>query len=189
MSDSYSDNGIVKVDYAINSRNNLAARYFGGTDAQTAPVGSPYHDYYQVAPSRMHNFSIVLNSVINPKLVAQTLVGVNYFKQTFGDFNTGFNPIAAGLITGVTETTLSGAPNISINGFDATGLTPPLGRIDTTGHLTETLSYTTGKNQIRFGGEIRRARLDVFYQRNSRGRSRLMARKGHGQRTWRYPAI
>ena len=78
MSDSYSDNGIVKVDYAINSRNNLAARYFGGTDAQTAPVGSPYHDYYQVAPSRMHNFSIVLNSVINPKLVAQTLVGVNY---------------------------------------------------------------------------------------------------------------
>ncbi|MCU1259308.1 MAG: TonB-dependent receptor plug, partial [Bryobacterales bacterium] len=41
--------------------------------------------------------------------------------------------------------------------------------IDTTGHLTETLSYNTGAHQIRFGGEYRRAQLDVFYQRNARG--------------------
>lgn len=168
-SNNYSDNGIGKIDYVINEKNNLAFRYFVGTGAQTAPVGSPYVDYYQVAPSRMHNFSLVWNSVLTPKLVAQTLLGVNYFKQTFNDFNTGFNPVALGLNTGVTNPTLLGAPNININGFDGVGLTPPLGRIDTTGHITETLSFTTGKHQYRFGGEYRNAHLDVFYQRNARG--------------------
>jgi hypothetical protein len=168
-SDNYSDNGIGKIDYVINSKNNLAFRYFVGTGAQTAPVGSPYKDYYQVAPSRMHNFSLVLNSVIAPNFVAQTLLGVNYFKQTFNDFNTGFNPVALGLNTGIVSPGLSGSPDIAINGFDEIGLTPPLGRIDTTGHITETLSYNTGAHQLRFGGEYRRAQLDVFYQRNARG--------------------
>jgi hypothetical protein len=168
-SDNYSDNGIGKIDYIINKKNNLAFRYFVGTGKQTAPVGSPYLDYYQVAPSRMHNFSLVHNSVITPKLVNQLLAGVNYFKQVFVDFNTGFNPVAAGLNTGVTNPTLSGSPDITIAGFDEIGLTPPLGRIDTTGHLTETLSYTTSSHQFRFGGEYRRSRGDVFYERNARG--------------------
>ncbi len=168
-SNNYSDNGIAKIDYVINSKNNLAFRWFAGTGAQTAPVGSAFVDYYQVAPSRMQNYSLVLNSVITNKLVSQTLFGVNYFKQTFNDFNTGFNPVAAGLNTGVTNPGLTGSPDIAISGFDEIGLTPPLGRIDTTGHITETASYTSGKHQLRFGGEYRRAVLDVFYQRNARG--------------------
>jgi hypothetical protein len=168
-SNNYSDNGIGKIDYQINDKNSLAFRYFVGTGAQTAPVGSPYHEYYQVAPSRMQNYSLVLNSVITTKLVNQLLLGVNYFKQTFNDFDTGFNPVAAGLNTGVTSQTLLGSPDISISGFDEIGLTPPLGRIDTTGHITESLSYLTGRHQLRFGGEYRRARLDVFYARNARG--------------------
>ena len=117
----------------------------------------------------MQNYSVVFNSVLTPKFVSQTLPGVNYFKQTFQDFNTGFSPIGAGLNTGVTNAGLSGAPTITHQRFDTIGLTSPLGRIDTTGHVTETLSYTTGKHQYRFGGEYRRAVLDVFYQRNARG--------------------
>ena len=168
-SDNYSDNGIGKIDYLINDKHNVAFRYFVGTGQQTAPVGSPYHEYYQVAPSRMHNFSLVYNWVITPKLVNQVLAGVNYFKQVFVDFDTSFNPVANGLNTGVTNPTLLGAPDILISGFDEIGLTPPLGRIDTTGHLNETLTYTTGPHQFRFGGEYRRSRGDIFYNRNGRG--------------------
>jgi hypothetical protein len=168
-SDNFSDNGIGKIDYVINSKNNLAFRYFAGTGSQTAPVGSPYHEYYQVAPSRMHNFSLVYNTVFSGHLVNQVLAGVNYFKQTFNDFDTSFNAVAAGLNTGVTNPSLSGSPDIAISGFDEIGLTPPLGRIDTTGHIDDTLTYTTGKHQLRFGGEYRRSRMDVFYQRNARG--------------------
>ncbi len=167
ISNSY--NGIIKIDHIFNERNNIAFRYFGGTGSQTEAVGSAIPYYYQVAPSRMHNFSLVYNEVLSPRFVAQTLAGVNYFKQVFNDANAGFDIPALGLNTGVTNPSLFGSPDITINGFDEIGLTPPLGRIDTTGHIDETFTYTAGTHQFRFGGEYRRARLDVFYERNKRG--------------------
>jgi hypothetical protein len=166
-SDSY--NGIVKVDHIFNERNNVAFRYFGGTGSQTSAAGSAVPYYYQVAPSRMHNFSFVYNAVISPRFVSQMLAGVNYFKQVFNDANTGFNIPALGLNTGVTNPSLYGSPDIVISGFDEIGVTPPLGRIDTTGHINETFTYTAGTHQFRFGAEYRRTRLDVFYERNARG--------------------
>ncbi len=175
-SDSY--NGIVKLDLIFNERNNIAVRYFGGTGSQTAPVGSVVPYYFQVAPSRMHNFSLVYNGVVSPKFVTQTTAGVNYFKQVFDDATTGFNVVALGLNTGVTNPFLFGAPRLNISGFDNTGLTPPLGRIDTTGHLNEVMTYTAGTHTIRFGGEYRRARLDVFYDRNGRGRFNFNGSQG-----------
>lgn len=167
LSDSY--NGIIKLDHQFNERNNIAFRYFGGTGSQTEYIGSAIPYYFQVAPSRMHNFSLVYNLVVSPRFVAQTLAGVNYFKQVFGDANHGFDMPALGFNTGVTNPTDFGSPNITITGFDATGLTPPLGRIDTTGHIDQTFTYTTGAHAIRFGGEYRRSRLDVFYDANAPG--------------------
>ena len=72
-------------------------------------------------------------------------------------------------MTGVTNPTDFGSPNITISGFDATGLTPPLGRIDTTGHIDQTFTYTVGSHQFRFGGDYRYSRLDVFYDANAPG--------------------
>ncbi len=166
--DSY--NGIVKIDHRFSDNHTISGRYFGGTGKQIADSGSPYKEYFQVAPSRMHNISIVQNSVFGARLVNQITVGVNYFKQTFNDFDTSANPVAIGLNTGVTEATLLGAPTTSISGFAGVGQTQPLGRIDTTGHLVENLSYTIGRHQLKVGGEFRRARLDVFYDTNKRGR-------------------
>jgi hypothetical protein len=161
ISNSY--NGIAKVDYIFDERNNVSFRWFGGTGAQTEYVGSAMPYYFQTAPSRMQNYNLVYNSVINPHFVSQTLLGVNYFKQVFGDATAGFNMVALGFNTGVTDPSLFYAPNMTIRGFDATGETPPLGRIDTTGQLNQIFTYTEGKHQFRFGGGYRRAQLDVFY--------------------------
>ncbi len=161
LSNSY--NGVIKLDHYFNSRNNIALRYFGGTGNQVEYVGSAMPYYFQAAPSRMHNFSLVYNTVITPRLVAQTLVGVNYFLQIFNDSNHGFDMASIGMETGVTDPTDYGSPNINISGFDSTGLTPPLGRIDTTGHIDQTFTYTVGSHQFRFGGDYRYSRLDVFY--------------------------
>src|SRR5580693_7464824 len=167
LSNSY--NGVIKLDHQFNERNNLAIRYFGGTGNQTESVGSAMPYYFQAAPSRMHNFSLVYNAVITPRFVAQTLLGVNYFKQAFGDANHGFDMPAIGLNTGVTDPADFGSPNINISGFDSTGLTPPLGRIDTTGHVDQTFTYTVGSHQFRFGGDYRYSRLDLFYDSNAPG--------------------
>jgi hypothetical protein len=164
-------NGIIKVDHQINSKNNLAVRYFGGTGKQTALVNSsaPYEQYYQVAPIWVHNYSVVLNSVLTPRLVNQVVLGVNYFKQTFNDNDTSAIPGAIGLNTGVTDPALSGAPTINISGFAIVGATQPTGRIDTVGHVIDTLSYNIGRHQIKVGGEFRRAAYNVFYRSNQRG--------------------
>lgn len=166
--DSY--NGIIKLDHRFNQNHSVSARYFGGTGAQTAPSGSALAEYFQVAPSRMHNVSVVLNSVLTPRMVNQLTLGTNFFLQVFNDADTSIDPNALGLVTGVTESYLRGAPTTTINGFTPVGVTQPLGRIDTTGHLVDNLSYTVGRHQLKIGGEYRRALLDVFYDTNKRGR-------------------
>ena len=167
LSNSY--NGVIKLDHQFNEKNNIAIRYFGGTGNQTEYIGSALPDYFQICPSRMHNFSLVYNAVISPALVAQTTVGVNYFKQVFDDANHGFDMASIGFDTGVTNPSDYGSPNINISGFDSTGLTPPLGRIDTTGHIDQTFTYTVSSHQFRFGGDYRYSRLDVFYDANAPG--------------------
>ena len=166
--DSY--NGIGKLDYAVSSKHNLSVRYFGGTGKQIAEAGVPYREYFQIAPSRMHNVAVNLTSTLSPRVVNQVLLGANYFLQTFGDLDTSQNPIAAGLNTGVPQDgTLKGSPTLRITNFTGASATQPLGRIDTTGHVTENLSWTAGRHQLKFGGEFRRAHFDVFYDTNKRG--------------------
>src|SRR5262245_16439715 len=48
-------NGIIKLDHTFNDKHSISARYFGGTGTQTADVGSHLRDFFQVAPSHMHN--------------------------------------------------------------------------------------------------------------------------------------
>ncbi len=83
--------------------------------------------------------------------------------------NYRFDPVKAGLNTGVTEDSLRGSPYIRIGNFNGASATQPLGRIDTTSHITENLSISMGKHQIKVGGEYRRAVLDVFYDTNKKG--------------------
>ncbi len=166
-----SDNGVMRLDHAFSSKHTLSARVFLGTGEATAFAGSVYKEYFQAVPSRQPNYALQLNSVLTSRLVNQLLVGVNFFQQRFDDADHGQNLPALGFNTGVTNSGDFGAPNMEISGFTNGGVgeTPKLGRTDTTGHLTNNLSYNMGAHSLKFGGEIRRSRLDVYYQRSVRG--------------------
>jgi hypothetical protein len=175
----YSYNGLGRIDYKINDKNQLSFHYFSGEGNQVAPVGgsalseaaSELKYYYEVAPIHVSNYSLILNTVVTSKLSNELLAGVNYFRQIFSDENNGFKVSQYGLVLfpGFDATGLTGAPNIQISGFDGVGQTPPEGREDITGHLTDVLSYTVGRHQYRFGGEFRRAQLEEFYHRHGLG--------------------
>ena len=150
---------MAKIDYAFNERNTLTAHWFAGQGNQVAPVGSSLLYYYEVAPIHVQNYAIVYNRVISNSIANQLLLGVNYFNQVFNDFETNFDAASLGLVTG---STLPGAPNIKIRGFDPIGETPPEGRNDITGHLTDDLSWTVGKHQFKFGGEFARRSWTSF---------------------------
>src|SRR5215831_1411607 len=162
-------NAIIKLDHRFNDSHSIAARYMGSTGTQIADVGSHFKDFFQAAPMHVHNFSVVENSIISPRLVNQVTLGTNYFLQTFQDNNLNFNPLAMGLNTSVTGSNQIGSPTINITGFDYVGATQPAGRIDVTGHITNNLSYTIGRHQLKLGGEYRRSVLDVAYFNNVRG--------------------
>jgi hypothetical protein len=164
----YSYNGVVKVDHKINENNTVSFRWFSGEGNQVAPVGSNLKDYYEVAPIHVQNYALIYNSVFSPAISNQLLLGVNSFNQVFHDFDNSFDTRSLGLYLSPSET-FEGAPNLFILGFDQTGLTPPGGRIDITGHATDTLSYMVGKHQYRFGGEYRKAQVNEFYHLHALG--------------------
>jgi len=178
----FSNNGVAKIDHNFNPNEHLSFHYFVGEGSQSQPPGaslalatasSNLGYYFEVAPIHIENYSLVLNSVFTPKLTNQILFGVSYFRQIFHDANNTFSEQGLGLFTSPDALRdgqpIPGAPNVEISGFDQVGITPPEGRNDITGHLTDIISYTTGKHQFRFGGEVRQGRVDEFYFRRSLG--------------------
>jgi len=182
----YSFNGVAKVDYNFNEKNHLSVRGFIGQGSQTAPLGastalavasSNLSYYFEKAPIHVQNWAAVFNSTLTPRLTNQVLFGVNSFYQTFRDANASFDTKAAGLYLSpdalISGQPILGSPNIIIGNsggsFEQVGITPPEGRNDVTGVLTDILSYTSGRHQLRFGGEVRQGRVDEFYYRHSLG--------------------
>ncbi|MCU1225014.1 MAG: Oar protein [Edaphobacter sp.] len=178
----HSFNGVIKLDYNITDKDRLSARWFVGQGTQTAPTSSDLTPYFENAPIHVQNYSIIYNRIISPSMANQLSAGVSYFNQVFSDFDTSFNPIGLGLNTGITDPALPGSPHLVIGptgsgsgltagntGFDPTGVTAPSGRNDITGHLDDDLTWTKGAHQLHFGGEIRQAQVDDFYQTGQRG--------------------
>ncbi len=166
----YSYNAVGKVDYTINPKHSLALRMFGGQGNQTAYVGTYDPYFFETAPIRVFNWSAVVNSVITQRFTNQVLMGVNYFNQFFYDANHKIDPTSFGFNTGVAQPLLSGAPGIKISGFDnLQNATPPSGRNDVTGQVSDSASLVQGKHQYRFSGEFRRGYVNEFYHRKTRG--------------------
>lgn len=165
----YSYNGVIKLDHTFSQRHNISGRAFLGQGNQTAPVSqsavNPW--YFEVAPIHVYNYSVADNFVFSPRVTNSVTIGVNYFNQTFSDAKTGFGDLpSAGFVTG---SPFVNAPNIKIQGFEATGNTPPEGRNDITGHLDDAVNWTIGKHQLRLGGEYRQMQLNEFYWRHATG--------------------
>src|SRR5579871_2947114 len=178
----YSYNGVIKLDHNFNDKHHFSIRWFGGQGDQIAPLGGsaalatassndPY--YFEKAPIHVYNYAATLNSVLTPRMTNQILFGVNYFNQVFNDANHSFNTSSYGLDLSpdalIQGKPILGAPTLQIAGFEQVGITPPEGRNDITGMLTDIVSYNVGKHQFRFGGEFRQGHVDEFYFRHSLG--------------------
>jgi Carboxypeptidase regulatory-like domain len=178
----HSFNGIAKLDEQLTDKDHISASWFVGQGTQTAPTSSALAPYFENAPIHVQNYSLVYNRVLTTSITNQVSAGVSYFNQVFSDADTKFDPVGLGLNTGVTDPALAGSPHLIIgptaasvgltaggSGFDPLGVTAPSGRNDITGHLNDTLAWTKGAHQFKFGGEFRQAQVDDFYQTGERG--------------------
>jgi hypothetical protein len=167
----YSHNIVTHLDHNFSDKSHLSAIWYFGQGYADAPscvfVCSYLPEYFQTVPSHIQNYNTVWNYTLRPNLSNQLAAGVNYFMQDFADLNHSQNPLTlAGLNTGAS---LSGSPQIAINGFDSIGVTPTSGRNDISGQIADTISWTVGKHQFRFGAEYRRAYIDLYYNWGARG--------------------
>jgi len=167
----YSHNAVVHLDHNFTDKSHLSAIWYFGQGYADAPscifVCSYLPEYFQTVPSHIQNFNTVWNYTLRPNLSNQVAAGASFFTQAFADEVHSQNPLTlAGLNTGAS---LAGAPQIAINGFDSIGVTPTSGRNDISGQIADTLSWTTGRHQFRFGVEYRRAYIDLYYNWGARG--------------------
>jgi hypothetical protein len=163
-------NGIIKLDHTFSSRQTLSLRYLGTTGTQTAPEGSDYAEYFQTAPTHIHNFSLTEQWIPTAHIVNQLTLGTNYFMQEFNDADQGFYPQTnAGLNLGVSGNIAAGSPTIYVGAFDYVGATQPDGRVDVTGHITDSLHWDFGRHALKFGGEFRRTYADQMAYDGTRG--------------------
>ena len=167
----YSHNVVGHLDHNFSDRSHLSAIYYFGQGYAAAPdcvfVCGYLPEYFQEVPSHIQNYNTVWNYSIHPNLTNQLAAGVSYFTQAFSDANHSQDTLTlAGLNTGAA---ITGAPQLTINGFDSIGITPTSGRNDISGQIADTLSWTVGKHQVRFGVEYRRAFIDLYYNWGGRG--------------------
>jgi hypothetical protein len=171
----YSNNVMAKFDQTLNQKNRLSERWYYGEGSQTAPLSTSQNPwYYQVAGERVDNMAVTLNTALSSRVSNQILAGVDFFNQPFTDQNPNNGAAGAGFIVGLGPGNTYGQPAIAISGFDGTGGTSIQSRRDLAGHLTETLTYSLGRHQLRLGAEYRRTQ--IYAQATGRGSSGILTR-------------
>jgi len=163
----YSHNLVVHLDHSLSDKSHLSAIWYWGQGYADGYAGSLLSNYFQVVPSHNENFNVTWNYNLRPNLTNQVSTGANFFTQGFADQVHTQNLLTlAGLNTGAG---ITGAPDIQINGFDQIGVTPTSGRNDIMAQISDILTWTVGKHQIRAGVDYRRAYIDLYYNFGGRG--------------------
>jgi len=163
----YSHNLVLHLDHSFSEKSHLSAIWYWGQGYADGYAGSLLSNYFQVVPSHNENYNVTWNYNLRPNLTNQVSAGANFFVQGFADQVHTQNLLTlAGLNTGAG---ITGAPDIQINGFDQIGVTPTSGRNDIMARISDIVTWTVGKHQIRFGVDYRRAYIDLYYNFGGRG--------------------
>ncbi len=165
------DNGLVKVDHRFSARFNLNGRYVYGQGGQffplTSGVGSPLAPYQTVVPTRVQLAGLNFSQVYSVRLVNETRLGYNRFKQLFAPLDADFDPASIGLVTAA-----KALPVITVGSFVPLGAssTVPRGRVSSGYQFVDNTTYIFGGHTLKWGGEFRRALIASYNDVNSRGR-------------------
>jgi len=170
------DNVVAKTDYHLNDHHMLSARFFySNTDLvemDTIPIRP---DWRSTTAPVTQVFGLDWTWTPNSAWVNDARFSYDSFNEAIFPLDHNVNPLSYGLKTGVTNPMLFGMPRINpgTDEFDYMGGNSgwPL---ETTPSATyswsDTASYTSGRNTLRFGAEFRYGHVDYFRATEGRGR-------------------
>ena len=168
------DNVVGKVDYRLNDRNSISGTYFFGNNSGTVEDFPELQDRWR---SKIHTRAQVVggNWIWTPsaRWVNEFRAGYNRLYQPTlpGDLNTPAS--AYGLDTGVSGPFTGGLPRIGFGGYFFPGLGgfkwPKFQGPDSITQFVDHVSYTAGKNSIKFGGDLHYNKVKNAAYGNARG--------------------
>jgi hypothetical protein len=167
-------NAIGKVDFNVNQNNRISGMYFFGNNSGTV---EDFPEYQSKWRSKIHTRAQVVGGSWtwnpSPRWVNEARVGYNRLYQPTlpGDLNTPAS--SYGLDTGVSGPFTGGLPRIGFGGYFFPGLGgfkwPKFQGPDSIIQLIDHVSYTAGRNSMKFGGELHRSDVTNAAYGNARG--------------------
>src|SRR5438309_4985994 len=171
------DNGLIKLDYALNQRNAITGRYFIGDSVQTErdiPVLRP--EWQSQAVTRAQVLGANWIFTISPRWINEAKFGFNRFNQSILTVDANVPPTKYGINTGVTAPINYGMPEIAVSGFISLGGNhgwPLLTTPNQTFQFADNISYNRGKHALKVGGEFRHGSTDNIRDRYGKSRIRF----------------
>ena len=179
------DSMIAKIDYNMNSSNQISGRYFFGNSHQSFPLGvgggNNLPNTNTTAPIRTQLVSLSWVKTVSPEQVNEARFGWNRYRNgffpqdapIFGDPNVSLGLNTLDLLG--QNTALSrdfGLPTIEVGGLASLGssaFSNPRNRVDSNYQFFDNFSWKLSRHQIKFGGEFRRTTVNSFNDLVGRG--------------------
>ncbi len=164
----FNDNqGSFRIDHRISDKNLLYGRYRANTQAssgtgQVTPAGLT-----NVVETKTQAATIVLNSILTNKLSNEARVAWTRFDSSTNAQDPAAETIPSIEIAGLGLNGFNAAANRTAIGL---GVNLPQFRINDTYQITDSMSYTTGNHNFKFGIDARRTDVKSFFFPTVRGR-------------------
>ncbi len=169
------DNLVAKTDFALSSRHILSGRFIYANTNQTEEDTIPLRPEWLSTTSPITKvFGVSLASNLSSAWSNEARFSYNSFNEAIGPVDQHVNPATYGLNTGVTDPRLFGFPRITpgteFNYMGGNSSWPLYTTPSKTFNVSDTASYTRGRQTIRFGGSFRFGDVDYFRAGYGRGR-------------------
>jgi hypothetical protein len=170
------DNLVFKTDYHLNDHHVLSARYFySNSDLIEADIIPLRPEWLSTTKPTTQIFGVNWVWTPNSTWVNEARYSFDSFSEAIFPVDHNVNPTTYGINTGITDPTLFGFPRINpgTDEFDYMGGNSswPLETTPSkTQNWSDTVSYTAGRNTLRFGGQFMYGDVDYFRATEGRGR-------------------
>lgn len=162
-----SDQGSFRIDRRLSDKNLLYGRYrfdnntsSGG--GQVTPPGLT-----TVVPTKTKAATIVLNSILTSKIANEARIAYSRFDSTTTALDSSSEAIPSIEISDLGLTGFNAAASRTAIGL---AVNLPQFRINNTYQIQDSLSYTTGNHNLKFGVDLRRTQVKSFFVPTVRGR-------------------
>jgi len=153
----------INIDHHIGSGDTLSGKYFFADTESVLPFGggASVPGFPGTDLGRNHNFVLSWQHTFTPTLLNQARFSFTRLKA----LGTSVEPITASEVGMNTPVTVTGIPNIGFLTFNLLVGTsrPPLGSAVNNFQYTDSVSWTHGRHQVRFGGEFKRMQSNVLF--------------------------